>query len=367
MKYRFFSFIIAPFLLNSNLAALGSNTEKSSPSYINYKNEYILGYGDILEINFLGLNIFNGNYSIQEDGFLNLPEVGKIKAQGETIDELKLILEDIYSEFIYNPKIDLMIAIHRPLFLTLRGEVNKTGLFTLDYEKKANNKSNPSRMYQNSLISPGNQNSRFTNQTGRIVPKLFDLFKLGEGVTAYADLRNIQITRKISDINGGEFVKANVNLISLLESGDQTVNIDLRDGDDVFVPKSKKMLLEQLIEINKSNLTPDYVEVFVNGNVPKVGKIVIKQGSSLREAIAASGGTQGLTGYVEFIRLSRKGKTEKRIINLNNSSKGSTSNPILISGDIIYVRKNLFGKASSALNEYTNPLIKAYGIYKIFE
>ena len=51
-----------------------------------------------------------------------------------------------------------------------------------------------------------------------------------------------------------------------------------------------------------------------------------------------------MTGAIEFIRFNKDGKTEKRIINIKNGEKGSLNNPILVSGDIIFVRKNLLGK-----------------------
>ncbi len=365
LNYSFALYTILPFLITPNIAASEIISRRNITSYTNYKDEYILGPGDILEIKFMGLTLFDDNYAINPDGMLNLPEVGKIFAKGKTSEELIEILEEKYSEFLYNPKIKFSIISYRPLLITLRGEVNKTGLFSLSYT---------SRSIPNSKLKNINGTNIFSNQITRLgtdkaqdAPKLFDLLKLGEGITSYADLTNVQIIRRNSDGNGGGFLKTQVNLMSLLESGDQSVNIDLRDGDNVLVPKSKKILLDQLIEINKSNLTPDSVKVYVNGNVPRPGMIDIKQGSSLREAISAAGGAKSMSGNIEFIRLSKKGKTEKRIFRLNNSIKGTTTNPILISGDIIHVRKNLFNQASSVINEYTSPLVNAYGIYKIFE
>ena len=82
------------------------------------------------------------------------------------------------------------------------------------------------------------------------------------------------------------------------------------------------------------------MEVFINGNVFSPGRIILKQGTSLIEAIAASGGKRNLTGKIEFVRLKRNGKTEKRLISFKESAlKGSYYNPILINGDMIFVRE----------------------------
>ena len=64
--------------------------------------------------------------------------------------------------------------------------------------------------------------------------------------------------------------------------------------------------------------------------------------------------------------MSKRGKTKKRIIAYNDKSiKGSTGNPILLSGDIIYVRKNILGQTTQAINQISSPIIKSYGLYKI--
>ena len=162
-------------------------------------------------------------------------------------------------------------------------------------------------------------------------------------------------------------IKAEINLFDLIDKGNQNVNIELRDGDDIIVGRSENALIDQITSINSSNLTPSSIAVFINGNVKKNGELVLPQGISLYEAIAAAG-KKSLTGNIEFIRFKRKGKTEKRIISYNQKSvKGSTNNPILLSGDIIYVRKNILGQTTQAISEYSSPFLQSYGIYKLFD
>ena len=145
------------------------------------------------------------------------------------------------------------------------------------------------------------------------------------------------------------------------------MNIELRDGDDVFVSRSEVILIDQLSALNNSNLTPDQINVFINGNVARKGRQTLPQGISLFEAISAVG-EQSLSGNIEFIRMKKKGKTEKRIIPFNDKSiKGSTKNPILLSGDIIFVRKNIIGQTTQVLSEISPPIIKSYGLYKILD
>ena len=363
INYKIFALFLLGSVLTHNLKASEKasniNNEIDNKKY----TEYILGTGDTLFINFFGIPFFSGNYTIQPNGFIFLPEIGKLKVREKTITELKDLLEKKYADFIYEPEISLSISDYRPVNVTLRGEVNKTGLFQMDYvrlDKKIKNDNFTSNNNYNSIIKP--YLAKFTE------PKLFSLIALGEGITSYADLTNIQIIRKNSNANGGGYIKTSVNMIDLLENGNQSVNLSLRDGDDILVPRSEKVLLEQLLEINKSNLTPDEIIIYVNGNVQKTGSIMVKSGTSLLEAIAYAGGRKTFSGNIQFIRLSNKSKTKKKIIKYNEKSiKGSSKNPILINGDIIYVTRSIMGKANNIIKEYSSPLINSYGIYKVFD
>ena len=127
------------------------------------------------------------------------------------------------------------------------------------------------------------------------------------------------------------------------------------------------MLLDQIIGINKSNLTPNQITVFVNGNVKKSGSLTIPQGASLYEAIAAAG-EKDLSGSIELVRLSDSERNERRSIDFNKQNpKGTYENPFLISGDIITVRKNILGKTTQTIKEYGAPIVNSYAIYRIFD
>ena len=82
--------------------------------------------------------------------------------------------------------------------------------------------------------------------------KLFDAIKRGKGLTANADLSNIEIIRKNSSYNGGGKIYTTVSLLSLLQDGDQSVNIRVFDGDYIKVKNSEKIIPEQISLINKS-------------------------------------------------------------------------------------------------------------------
>lgn len=310
--------------------------------------DYILGAGDELNIQFYGINLFSGSYIINPEGYLVLPELEYVYAQDKTINELRKELISSYEEIIFEPNLLITLISNRPVEITLRGEVNQTGLYKLNY-------------------SANEKKTGFRKQFIYEPPKLFDAIQMGNGITANADLENIIVIRNNPNIKGGGKIKTNINLISLLEEGDQSQNIILRDGDDILVSRTNKTVVEQLNAVNKSNLTPSTINVFVNGNVENSGALTIPQGASLYEAISAAG-ERPLSGSIELVRLRNNGKNDKRFLAFNkNSSKGTFGNPILISGDMINVRKNLLGKTTQAIKEYSTPFLNSYTIYKIFK
>ena len=353
------------------LTAVENDISSKSKKIIQYKNDYLLDTGDRLFIQFEDVDIFSAEYAIDINGELFLPEIGFISARGKTLNELTLELKKRYEEYLYNNDLFVFIRNYRPVKVTLRGEVNRTGLYELAYDQVYSSsditKSRNFQDYKDIFYAEQGNSINQISSTNK-APRLFDLIKMANGVSPNGDLSNVEVVRKNSISEGGGKIKTTINLISLIKEGDQTQNIVLRDGDDIFVKKSSLILLDQILEINKSNLTPDFIEVYLNGNVYKSEPLILRQGTTLNQAIAAAGGLRNLNGKIEFIRLRRSGKSKKRLITFNSKAKnGSESNPILVQGDIIFVRKNLFGKTAEIINEYTTPFVNAYGVYKIFD
>ena len=350
------------YLYSQTTSSLKKFESNFNSQIIEFKSEYLLGPGDQIFIQFEGINFFSKVYNINPDGTLNLPELNPIKAEGKTINELKVLLTNKYKDFIFEPNLNITLSIYRPITVFIGGEVNRPGIYELDY------KTIKSQIFN---LSSGIDNTIIDNQLSSaplLYPKLFDAIKKANGITNNAELTNIKIIRKNSESQGGGKIKTNINLLSLLKNGDQKQNIRLYDGDSIFVSKSLISTLDQITNINRTNLAPDRIQVFVNGNVKRPGPTLIKQGSSLLTALASVGGKGNRTGYIDFIRLKRNGKSEKSRFKYDFSAiKGSKTNPILIDGDIIIVRKNILGQTKQIFEDIGSPMFSGYGLYKLFD
>ena len=327
-------------------------------------NWYILGPGDSIFIDFKNIPFFSANFLINKEGFINnLPEIDSIYAKGLTIKELESKLTQKFQKFVFNPSLNISIIAYRPITVFVNGEVKRSGIYDFETSK-----------VENRILPQGTNNYSLMNQRKLIQEtkdlkyvRLFDLLKKAGGVTNYADLSNITVIRDNPISQGGGKIKAKVNLLSLLENGDQDQNIRLLDGDSIFVNKGGKMLKDQILSINKSNLSPDKITVYITGNVVKQGPINLEQGASLIQAIASSGGKKFWTGKIAFVRFNSDGETVKSVFNYDpNAPINTKRNPILMSGDIINVRKTILGTTSQVIGEISSPIVGSYGLYKIF-
>jgi polysaccharide export outer membrane protein len=146
------------------------------------------------------------------------------------------------------------------------------------------------------------------------------------------------------------------------------VNIRLFDGDVIQVSRSSQVMRDQLLAASRTNLSPDFVEVFVSGRVKEPGPQSLPQGATLNQAIASAGGAKLLRGRVEFLRFSPDGSTDRRLFSYAPSAQsGDYQNPVLMNGDVVRVNDSLFSASVEVLNEVTGPAVGIYSVYSLFK
>ena len=311
---NFSAFAVDVIDTQNNLKNNSSNNFSLNNEVEEINDQYILDSGDSLFFAFIGLDIFENDYTIDREGFLNLPEIGKYYVRGKTIAEIENDLKLRYEEFIYEPDLEITISFFRPVNVYISGEVANPGLYNIS--------------------KPEGRDGKLNIKVSTF-PKLFDLLRASGGVTNYSDLSKIEVIRTNPKHNGGGKKKATINLLDLITKGEQDNNIYIYDDDIVYIPKSSAIIMDQVLKINKMNLNPDTIQLFVSGDVPIRGPKIMKKGSTLNQALALSGGKKVFSGKVEFIRFDMEGKVERRIVRYDPlSSSNSYSNPILREGDI---------------------------------
>ncbi|AFI84257.1 hypothetical protein Q7A_1427 [Methylophaga nitratireducenticrescens] len=65
-----------------------------------YKAQYRIATGDVIEVKYPFRPEFNDEYTVRTDGRISLPFIGSILAAGKTPEEVQLLINDLYSDWM---------------------------------------------------------------------------------------------------------------------------------------------------------------------------------------------------------------------------------------------------------------------------
>ena len=337
---------------------------------INY-DAYILGPGDGLQIELLDLPELSGRFSIGPDGTLYLPRLRALYVEGLTIEELRGFLTQQFKAYVRDPQVYVRPVAYRPIRIYVGGEVKRPGYYTLTgVQSTTEGLTPPSTSPVDDEFSGATKRTSVSggSSSATLFPTVFDAIRSAQGITPYTDLSQVQVIRKRAEGLGGGRIKTNLNFLSLITEGNESQNIRLFDGDALKIGRSPIVLKDQLLKAGQSNLSPQFVEVFVTGRVNLPGGVKIPQGSSLNQAISLAGGTKLLKGKIEFVRFNREGTIDRRIFSYNpGAAVDAPNNPVLAAGDLIRVNESILSGSVNVLNELTGPFVGLYSIYSLFQ
>ena len=106
-------------------------TKEKSPQPVMLKQpkaSYKLGSGDKVKITVFGEEDLSGTYLVNEEGYIFMPLIGEISAQGLTIENVSNdIRNKLLDGYLKDPSIALEIASFRPIYVM--GEVREPGSY----------------------------------------------------------------------------------------------------------------------------------------------------------------------------------------------------------------------------------------------
>jgi len=396
---KFLPFII---FFSTLLSAEVAKSETNNPvlvkdnlipsSYLNSKNEledYIIGKGDGLFIDFYPANELTGIYQVNEEGEVYLPRLKEVNVNGLTTLELEKLLEKNYSEFLITPAVKVKIAIFKPIKVTVTGEVRYPGTYKfpsyisasvsnffgpqktqeefrkIDFEEKNSELSEnleQSTEERNYFQNQNFLNDQFaSNEDSKNTKNISDVIRKAGGITSLSDLTKIEIVREVPLGKGGGKKVALVNLNSFLNEFNSVNDLRLFDGDQIFIPSLKNNNKEQIAKSVVRGLSPRFIEVNIYGRVENPGTFKLPLEGTLSDAIEITGPIKPLSGKVVLIRYNSDGSLDKKKISYSaNAPRGSKRNPYVKEGDLITVTSSVIGKTSGIISELTSPF---QGIY----
>lgn len=228
------------------------------------KADYVLGPGDQLQLNMFGQNdLFSGPSTVLVDGSISLPFIGRVPVAGKTVKEVEVIVSQLYRRYFKRPYITVVLARPRQLTLAVSGEIAKPGTYPFTGTEQ--------------------------------IPTVSQLLKLSGGVTPSADLRNVQIRRSKFGAPG-VYEKISVNLMKLIQEGDISQDIRMRDGDIVFIPVAERPSLADFAAATDSSFAAtntDPLNIAVIGEVFRPGPYTVQASNAVVREAGAQGTPTG--------------------------------------------------------------------------
>jgi polysaccharide biosynthesis/export protein len=223
----------------------------------NFADSYTLGPGDRLRVDIFNVPEYSGEFYVLGDGAINLPVVGAIPIQGMTVQKASNLLTAYFSRYVKRPIVTISVLAPRPVQFAIAGEVTRAGSYTVPF-----------------------------TEANRKFPSVSQAIQLAGGTTQTANLRQVQIRRAAT----GRIITA--NLFDVLQRGNTSQDITLRDGDTIYIARSETVNPSDRLRLSGSNLANQdaTVKVAILGEVGKPGTYTLRG-----ESGAAAGGTGHVT------------------------------------------------------------------------
>lgn len=238
--------------------------------------------------------------------------------------------------------------ITKPIGVVIVGEVNRPGPYTVF----ASDVRSTNQQTELSFVS-------IDQQQGAVVglPTITRALKIAGGITTEADIRRVQVRRRV---RGGNEQTIMVNLWDLLQKGDTTQDILLQEGDSVIIPSAATVDVAEVSQLATSSFSPNAISINVVGEVIRPGALLVRPTTSLHQALLTAGSFNQLRANkdkVELLRLNPNGTVSRRTIEVDFAQGlNPNNNPILRNNDVILVARSGYTRAADNINSFLQPI-----------
>ncbi len=129
-------------------------------------SDYLLGAGDLLQINVFEAEELNAKVRVSSRGYVTLPLIGSVLVKGLSAREAEQKIEELYRErYIKNPHVGIFIEEHFSRRVTLMGQFQKPGTYDYHFKTKAAGRYGAGRRFERQSRSC-RSNSKVQRLTG---------------------------------------------------------------------------------------------------------------------------------------------------------------------------------------------------------
>lgn len=242
-----------------------------------------------------------------------------------------------------------------PISVNIVGEVNRPGPYTLSGSDVRSSDLSDRLQFQNDRIT--------TQESLAGIPTVSRAIKSSGGLTARADIRNIEVRRQLPD---GQRQTVQVNLWELLESGDFQQDAILQNGDQIFIPTSTAINEAEVRQLATASFSPNNININVVGEVESPGIKQLQPNITLQQAILAAGSfdqKRAKDTVAQLIRLNPDGTVTRRSIPVDFSAPiNEETNPQLLNNDIVFIERSALAARSDRMTSFFDPIRQVLSI-----
>ena len=240
-------------------------------------DDYALASGDVVRITVYDHPDLTTELRVGANGEINFPLIGSTKVGGLSLRQAESTLAERLSKggFVRGPQVNINVVQYRGQQVNVLGYVNRPGRFQLE---------KPSTVA--------------------------DLLAMASGVATTGADQIILIRR-----DGKNVSRTEIDALDLLQKGDPKLDVALRDGDILYVPRE-----------------PHY---YIYGEVQRPGAFRLERNMTVVQALSVGGGLtpRGTQKGIRILRRDAQGQTQEIGAKLEDSVR---------TDDVIYVKESLF-------------------------
>ena len=244
----------------------------------NLSSEYILDYGDILEIQLTGQQDYIEDFPLRRDGSISMPDIGKIQLAGMSLGEASLLIKAKVNSAFIGTEAYISLTNIRDINILVAGNAFNPGIYTLS----------------------GNSN-------------MLHAIGVSGGINEYGSYREINLIRN-------QEVIETLDMYDVLITGVYKSKTTLQSGDTIFIKPIKNL-------------------VSIDGAVKRPAKYELEDGQNLSEVIKYANGVS-IQADFSNIYLDRILDGKVKPLPIGNIKQFNTIEAK--DGDKVFIRKHSF-------------------------
>ena len=304
---------------------IGVSSQEASAGTNQLRPSYTLGPNDQIMIRATEVEeISEKPFRIEEDGFVNLPLVGRLQASGLTVRDFEKLLVDALKKFVIEPRVLINVVQYRSAPVFFVGSFQKPGIYPLQGRR--------------TLVE-------MLTAIGGLSPQASRRLK----VTRRSESGKLQLPNVYEDPEG-KYTSVEISMGSLRENVNPAEDIVLEPFDVITVERAEL--------------------IYVTGEVGRKGGIELgeRESMSILQVLTMSGGANNGADLRKTRILRPVLDTSRRAeiqVDVTRILDGKDSDLPLLANDVLYVPRDRKSGVWTKVALYAIPLIPTFILLSI--